>query len=77
MHGMRKSHHGTPKRQGGLSLIPALWDRIDEVARAAGVPRNQVIERALMMSFGISDDVHKVTNNGHATSEDDEVVSLP
>lgn len=50
---MRKSTFGEKKRQGGISLIPALWDAIDEAARLAGVPRNQVMERALMERFGL------------------------
>lgn len=73
---MRKAQHGTPKRQGGISLVPALWDRIDEVARAAGVPRNRVMERALMEAFGMPDDFQKVDRNVHKMDEA-ELVNLP
>lgn len=48
---MRKPSLGQAKRQGGLSLIPALWEEIDRVAKLAGVPRNQVIETTLMREF--------------------------
>lgn len=72
---MRKPQHGQPKRQGGISLIPALWDEIDRVARAAGVPRNQVMERALMQAFGVSTESQKTRVESHRT-EDEEVVSL-
>ena len=73
---MRKAHHGTTKRQGGISLIPALWEEIDRVAKAAGVSRNQVMERALMERFGVQGDIQKSEGRTRRT-EDDEVVSLP
>lgn len=73
---MRKAHFGQSKRQSGISLIPALWDRIDEVARAAGVPRNRVMERALMDAFGMSETVHK-TDGRRRSTEEEEVISLP
>jgi hypothetical protein len=73
---MRKPQHGTPKRQGGISLIPALWAEIDRVAAAAGVSRNQVMERALMATFGVASDLRK-TGSGTRKTEEAEVVSLP
>lgn len=73
---MRKTHHGTPKRQGGLSLIPALWDEIDRVAETAGVPRNQVIETVLMREFGVPNGSQNVDASSRK-AEENEVVTLP
>jgi len=56
---MRRPQHGKAKRQSGISLVPELWDRIDEAARLAGVPRNQVMETALMERFGLARDSQK------------------
>ncbi len=50
---------GEVKRQGGISLIPSLWQRIDEAARLAGVPRNRIMENVLMDRFGLPDDSRK------------------
>ena len=73
---MRKSQHGTPKRQGGISLVPALWERIAEVARQGGVSKNQVMETALMREFGVSTDSRKTVEKSRPTHEDD-LVRLP
>jgi hypothetical protein len=45
---MRKPHLSQPKRQGGLSLIPDLWNEIDRIAKKipAG-PGASSLERAL------------------------------
>lgn len=71
---MRKTHHGQVKRQGGLSLVPALWEVIQGIADAAGVPKNQVIENALMREFlpdGVSQkSIESVQNT------DEELVNL-
>lgn len=48
-----KTQPREPKKQGGLSLRPELWNRIDDAARIAGVKRNQVIETVLMREFGL------------------------
>lgn len=53
---MTKRHYGTVKKQGGISLIPDLWARIDEAAEIAGVPRNRVMETVLMKAFGLAPD---------------------
>ncbi len=72
---MRKPNLGQAKRQGGLSLIPALWEEIDRVAKLAGVPRNQVIETALMREFLPEWDSRFSSNSVHSTHE--ELVALP
>lgn len=54
---MGKAHYRTPKKQGGLSLVPELWERIDEAARRAGVTRNRVIETLLMREFELDHDL--------------------
>ena len=73
---MRKPHLSQPKRQGGLSLIPALWEEIDKVAALAGVPRNRVIETALMEKFLPSGTSQKVVTQTQKTAEE-EMEPLP
>ena len=65
---MKRSTTGQPKRQGGISLIPALWDAIDDAAKLAGVPRNRVMERILMEKFGLSTDYRKAATNSRETA---------
>lgn len=75
---MRKPQFNQPKRQGGLSLIPALWDEIDRVASLAGVPRNRVIETALMEKFLPSGVPQKVMSESQVSrTEDTEMEALP
>lgn len=59
----------TPKRQGGISLRPELWERIDAAARIAGVPRNQVMETVLMREFGLVSDFRKSQDNMRTTED--------
>ena len=61
VHTDMKAQARTPKKQGGISLRPELWERIDEAARLAGVPRNQVMETALMRAFKLVPDFRKET----------------
>lgn len=75
VHAMRKPLLGQTKRQGGISLIPDLWDEIDRIAKQAGVPRNQVMERALMQAFGVSADIQKM--DGKSRSANGEREPLP
>jgi hypothetical protein len=67
---MRKPLLSQPKRQGGLSLIPALWEEIDRIAALGGVPRNRVIENALMEKFLPSADSQKVVAQSRKTSDE-------
>lgn len=77
VHEMRKPTLGQTKRQGGLSLIPALWDEIDRIAKHAGVPRNQVIEKALMEQFLPSGAPQESRDTARfARDEEREVVAL-
>ena len=67
---MAKRHGSEPKRQGGISLPPELWKRIDEAASIAGVPRNRVMETILLRAFGLVPDSHKssaIVRNSEAT----------
>jgi hypothetical protein len=66
-----KTRSQPPKRQGGISLRPELWERIDEAARIAGVPRNQVMETALMERFGLESNFRKMHTKKRDTEEDD------
>lgn len=60
---MRNPQHGTPKRQGGISLIPELWAAIEQAAERGGVPKNRVMETILMREFGIAGDSQKTDKN--------------
>jgi hypothetical protein len=64
---MRKPQNKVAKRQGGISLIPDLWDAIDRAAKLAGVPRNQVMEQVLMREFGLACDSQKTSAKSRAT----------
>lgn len=63
----RKTQRGVPKKQAGISLVPALWEAIDEAARRAGVRRNQVMETVLMREFGLERDLRKMPETSHET----------
>ena len=73
---MRKPALGQPKRQGGLSLVPALWDEIDRIAKLGGVPRNRVIETALMEKF-LPDGIPHELSKADQKSRDRELERLP
>lgn len=73
---MKQSEFGQPRRQGGISLIPALWERIEEAAELGGVSRNRVMERVLMERFGLATDVHKTTTRGRNMHSTDGAVEL-
>lgn len=66
---MKRAAYGQPKRQGGISLVPALWEKIDEAARLAGVPRNQIMERALMERFGMVEESRNSGRNSRLAEE--------
>jgi len=71
---MRTAHHGQPKLQKGISLIPDLWQALDKAAAQAGVPRNQVVETILMREFGLPTGNQKTNNN--AGKVDSELVEM-
>lgn len=70
---MRKPDHGTPRKQGGLSLIPELWEAIDRTARLGKVPRNRVIETVLMREFGFEKDSQKTVENSQGAEPIEEL----
>lgn len=60
MHEMvRPRHNAEKKRQRGISLVPSLWERIDEAAEVAGVPANRVIEKVLSDRFRVPGESHE------------------
>jgi hypothetical protein len=73
---MRRPELSQTKRQGGLSLVPALWDEIDRIAKLGGVPRNRVIETALMEKFLPSGIPHELSKT-EEKSRDKELERLP
>lgn len=58
--------NGKAKRQGGISLIPSWWDELDRAAALAGVPRNQVMERAIEHFFTCPVNSQKISGPSHA-----------